>query len=904
LQVESGTISFQANTKKTGETRRLLFQADASNLKGRRGDQVLVWQFPLKLGGTMRQQGSELALEDFDCQTDFLRMAGNATLESGAFAIKGDLSKLTARLGQFVNLNGVDLAGTIDGNLGWQAAEGVSLAANTAMPIQLGGQFRMDRPVIRFPDLPVWQPVQLLIQFSAAGLAQLDPQTSQTRFEVQTGGAKINIGDENATVVLAGPVKSWIDPISFQCEVNGSISGWLAHLRNFVDLGDLRSDGTIAVKGLTTLKDGHLQFTDLQYLAEQFVFHGYGMKINDPKVNGTIDAGYDLARSEIQLRDVTLISSGLAARGQDFRLTWREAFYADGGIGFRGDIHRLAEWFQASPRAESIHWFGSTEGLLQFTSQEHGVAGHISATLLELTAAQQQLVEDPQYASANRREWVELYRDPKVQVDTQLVIANDFSRILMQNGTIKSSSLSVEASGTIADVTGKLLADIRGRWTPAWGKMQKLMLAYSGNVFHLSGSGTKPFSFRGPLLNDPDEETDPSVPKPWIQNDLEGSIAFAWDEGSFLEVPIGASELNVDVKNSVGYIEARGIPFSGGTIHLAPSIDMRGEQPLIVMKPTRVIDNVALSRDTARKWLKYVAPLAADATSAEGNLTLDVNAVNMPLMHPLSVEANGTILLEDVIIGAGPLTDQLLGTAQQIRSLLKPDASDRDLKTWLHLSRQTIPFVVKDQTIYHENVTLAVKDITIVTSGAVGFDQSLRMMAEIPIADEWIEGKPYLSGLRGQKLRIPIGGTVTKPVLDHRAIQGLSSELARGAARGLINQAVSDHLTPKANELQNKLQERVSGELDRLQDRVGEKVGGVFGPLGNFGAALPNVTAPQNGGESLTEPTRSSGLLEGNNASGTGASPSANTSLTPKEMGKQLEDDLKKGFHDLLKPKR
>lgn len=900
LEVESGIISFHANTKSEGDTRRLVFHADAANLKGRRGGQMLVWQQAMKLGGTIRQLGRDLSLESLDFQSDFLRLAGSATLESGSFVMKGDLSKLAQRVGQFIDLSQIELAGMIDGNLGWQAAEGVSLTAHRPLPLQLGGQFHLDQPIIKFSELPVWRPEQLLIRFSGAGIAQMDSQTSETMIEIQTGGAQIDIGQENATALLAAPLRSFGSPVSLNCELNGRISHWLAHLRNFVDIGELQSDGIAAIKGLVTFKEGQVQFTQLQYEAEQFAIDGYGMKIRDPKVNGTVDGYYDPAKYEIRLRDMTLISSSIAARGQELRFAFANEFYADGGIGFRGDVNRIAEWFELSTEPESIHWFGSAEGTFQFVSQDQGVASRVSVTLADLVAAHQQSHTDPTTGIVERPKWVELYRDPRVQVDSELLIANDFNAIMLQNGTIKSSTVSLEASGTVADLTGTLLANIQGRWTPAWDKVQTLVAVYTGNLVQLSGSGTKPFSLRGPLLNDAEAAGQEIAQASWIPSDLEGSIAMGWDQGSFLEVPIGASEINLDVKNSVGYIGTKGIPFSGGTIQLAPYVDMRGRKPFVSMKPTRVIDGVSLSRDTARKWLKYVAPLAADATSAQGNLTLDVEAMQMPLFSPLDIEANGTMQLADVVIGAGPLAEQLLGTVQQVRSLLKPDARERDLTTWLLLSQQSIPFVVKDQSVFHENVTIMIKDIPVTTSGVVGFDQSLKMVAEIPIADEWISGKPYLNGLRGQKLRIPITGTVSKPVLDHRAIQGLSSELARGAASNVLNQALTDHLTPKANELQEKLSGKVSGELNRFQDRLGEKVG-ALGALGNLGAANPN--APQGNRNDPSVVTGTTNPVEAGNSAGGNSAPQ-DSALTPKEIGKQLEDDLKKGFNDLFKPKR
>ncbi len=875
VNIESGTISFQANTRNEADARKLVFNADASNLKGTRGGQPIVWQSPLHIAGAIVERNSELALENLDCQADFLRVAGSGTLESGSFALRGDLSRMVERVGQFVDLSGFDFEGIINGELGWQAAEGASLTSTNPLPIQMGGQFEIKQPTIGLPDLPVWKPSQLLVKFSGAGTATLDPQTSARTITLDTGGARIDIGDENATALLTAP---WAVPsteIQANVELAGSVANWLAHIRNFVDIGTLQADGLASVKGAVRIDSNQMQFHNVEYIVDNLAFDGYGMKIRDPRVNGTAQGAASLNGSQVMLSDVTLIGRAIAARGQNVRFAFGDTMQMDGGIGFRGDVNQLAAWFELSTKPDSIYWFGSAEGTVQFASAAEGTAGQVSAVITDLIAAQQQV--PPNAPAGTNPQWTELYRDPQVQLTSQLVLADDFNAIQFKQASLRSSAVNIDTNGTLSDLSQTMIANLQGQWTPSWDRVRSLLAAYTGNAIRLSGKGTKPFAIRGPLL----AATVPAGPNtPWISPELEGSLTMGWDQGSFLEVPIGASEISVDLKDSIGRVATRGITFSGGTLQIAPLVDMRTQNPVVAMQPTRVIDNVALTEDTARQWLKYVAPLVADATSAQGNVTVDLESLQMPMLDPVSIEARGRIQVANVVVGAGPLADQLISTAQQIRSMLKPNASEKDLKTWLQLSQQTIPFTIKDQVVYHENVTIQTKEVTIITSGAVGFDQRLQMVAEIPIADDWIDGQPYLAGLKGQRLRIPIGGTVSKPELDRRAIQMLTTDLAKNAASGAINQVISDKLAPKATELQNQLNEKVTGELGRFQDRLGEKLGGQIPGLG--GLVNPNTTP--------------------------NTTPNANPNSTPNGaaqplggLGNSLEEGLKKGLGDLFK---
>ena len=88
LQIESGTIKFQANSQHVNGTTRMVMNMDAANLKARRGGQNIIWQTPLRLVGTIVQSPGGLAIDDLLCESDFLTVAGSGTFESGAFRVK------------------------------------------------------------------------------------------------------------------------------------------------------------------------------------------------------------------------------------------------------------------------------------------------------------------------------------------------------------------------------------------------------------------------------------------------------------------------------------------------------------------------------------------------------------------------------------------------------------------------------------------------------------------------------------------------------------------------------------------------------------------------------------------------------------------------------------------------
>ena len=137
------------------------------------------------------------------------------------------------------------------------------------------------------------------------------------------------------------------------------------------------------------------------------------------------------------------------------------------------------------------------------------------------------------------------------------------------------------------------------------------------------------------------------------------------------------------------------------------------------------------------------------------------------------------------------------------------------------MSNQDIPIAFQNGRVYHDGLTLAYKDIRLRTKGSVGMDQTISLVAEIPIQDDWIEGERWLQGLKGQSISLPVSGTVTQPKIDKRAIQQISQQLIRQNAGNAINQAIEDKLGGSPQRVVN---DRLNSEVNRLRDKVNNQL--------------------------------------------------------------------------------
>ena len=155
-------------------------------------------------------------------------------------------------MGQFADLSGIQLAGKIDGTFGWQTAPSATPAVANK-PIQIGGTFLITDPVIKFPELPVWQQKELSVKLSAAGQSNSDQNIQ--RLQLDQGGIQVNIGTEQAIATLETPLQdAFVDPWPMNCHITGNLGGWVRHIQNFVDLGDIGAAGSLDLTCNATLQ--------------------------------------------------------------------------------------------------------------------------------------------------------------------------------------------------------------------------------------------------------------------------------------------------------------------------------------------------------------------------------------------------------------------------------------------------------------------------------------------------------------------------------------------------------------------------------------------------------------------------------------------------------------------------
>lgn len=259
------------------------------------------------------------------------------------------------------------------------------------------------------------------------------------------------------------------------------------------------------------------------------------------------------------------------------------------------------------------------------------------------------------------------------------------------------------------------------------------------------------------------------------------------------------------------------IPVAEGHVRAQPVVRFDRTPSLLTIGEGRVVDQVRASPELCATWMKYVGPMLADAAVVDGRFSLDLTGATVPLNALRAGDVAGTLQIHGVDVRPGPLALRYTDVVQQVKSLIqgKPLSTASADKVWIKLAEQSVRFRVIEGRVHHQQLAMQVGEYTIRTQGSVGFDETIDLVAEIPIEDDWIAGKKYLAGLKGQSIRIPVRGYVNRPQLDSQAIAELGRMIAASTAGSLLN----DKLGGAEDKLQKALEDKLGKGLERLLPR-------------------------------------------------------------------------------------
>lgn len=747
------------------------------------------WSWERPLAAEMRLVSTELGIEceRLKVDSDVLQAEGRGNLGAATLRARANLDELSEHLTAILDEQQPRISGelTLDATISRNDREQVHLDAKALVDhLHLGPQ---NAPLLAEPSL-------------AATMSVIGSGPTETPWSrLETAKLQLTAERDRLEVELREPA-AWTgseSPLPLRGTLQGNLTRWARRLQPVLgsQLLGLQGEGTAEVTA--------------DWSPEQTVIHQATVDARPLKWS-TADWQLDAERLQLRTRGTWNATSAewttpeTVVDGSFGRVVWKDGRYAAqapgplplaGDVEFDLDVGKISQWRTG---AVETHVLGKTQGVARLQPTAEAFTFSVDSQWQNLMYVGLEAIGPaPVPGAPIPAKWVTRWKEPQVQIQTQGRYYPD-GQWTLRNARISSDGLTVNANLQIQpDPAGAVQFDTRGQLDYDWGRISQRLDPEWTQKVSLTGAGSKPFAVQGRWQT---ASLDPTRPQQAVAgNELRGQASLGWQSARVLGLTIGPADLTGSFTGNSGSLQPLDLQVAEGRVRLAPQFRFSPGPMLVQLPAGQVIDRVRLSPELCRDSLKYLTPMLADATEIDGRFSLDLTEAAWPLDNISAGSAAGRLQVHGAQLRPGGLTTSLMSTVEQVRAIVQRRNPRAELaqRLILEMPEQVVQFRQANQRVSHDRLILRSPDVEIRTSGSVGFDESLDLVAAIPIREDWISDERIRQTLGGQTLQIPIRGTLSRPQVDANVL----GDLARRVATGAVERVINDRLQNQLNRL-------------------------------------------------------------------------------------------------------
>ncbi len=729
------------------------------------------WQQPLAVEFQAHDGPSGPVVDKINCDSSFLHVEGSGTLDQLTAGATFDLNRLATELAQFVDLRGCQLAGTGQLQLIWQRDQGghvQSQADVTARDFALAT-----------PNRRPWQEASVALHVEGAGT-----MTGGTLAHVDALSARFEAGDERLSVQLVGPLDN---PLSAAWPVQIGWQGELASLLPRVEVWtgtalagwDAAGSGNLAAMAQVSA-DG-LDMQQCTLTIQRLHLWGHGLYLDEPQAELSAAATWQRATDKVEVPLATLKGTTLIARLNNFALSLTEKSgpQASGNATLQGDLATLAHWLQdplVPPAQNRRPAFQPDRTCAAARSQPCRAQCHDrrSASRGGARAGRAQMAALLRPAAAAQA--ASTWQEPRLTLAARIDYDPAHDELQITQGELLGKNLQAQVNGKIAALASQPNFDLTGQVVCDWEQLAPVWRPYVGDSVKIVGNEPWPFTLRGPW-------TSGATPALAGAGRMTGQATVRWLSASAYGFDVSSGSIDARLADGTLTFQPVDVAVAGGQLLLAPVLRLSALPAEIDLPAGPLLSNVQLSEQVCAHALKFIAPVFAEVTRTEGQFSVTLQGGRLPLADATAGDVAGQMLVQSAQMRPGPILQTLAGFAQQVEGILQgkvPFANQAKAVSLVKIENQTVDFRLVDRRVYHRGLQFVVGGVTITTRGSVGLDETIAVLAEIPMPAGLLAKQANPADPEKQTLKIPITGTLKNYKIDPRAIEQLPLLLIKG----------------------------------------------------------------------------------------------------------------------------
>ena len=744
MQINSGQVQWMLSSKPNPQGPVWHGQLDAANLTAVRQGKQLAWERPVSVVLDAHQTAQGPVVDGLKCESDFLKLHANGTPENLTASASFNLKQLADQLGQFVDFGGVQLAGEGWGSFNWKRTEQRQFTAD--------GEVQIQKFQLATPNQQPWNEESLLLFCTAKGRTDFGADT-----QLDSAALNVKAGADKLDVQLTQPVtdlrNGGVWPVSVQMQ--GQLQNWPARLGAWLPTKDWQMAGGYKLDVLGTGSKDGLELRTCTLAVAPLTLLSPSLILNEPRLDAALVGSWSQRQRRLQLEPANLACATFAVQANNVvvAVPVQGPVEMAGTLKYSGLLERLRQCFADPKKASTWQLTGQLSGAAQVTQSGGKIHGETAADVANLTVVD---------SSGGK------FQEPRIHLTALGGYDHQTGTIQLEKCELTSSVLSAGVAGQVASADGRQTAELGGQIGYDLDRLAGMLRPYIGPGVRIVGRGASPAWYRGPFSLAAGQ----------------ANAGLKWDRANVYGFQVGPGELKAAMSKGVVQVEPMDLAVSQGRMHLAPSVRLTPEPIELTMPAGPLAQKIQIDPIMCGWFLKYIAPVLAEVTSAQGTFSIELDGCRIPLSDPAKGDLAGRFIVHSVEIGPGPLIRELaVFMGRETPARLRQEA--------------VVPFRMVQGRVYHKDLELLFPDFTIRTYGSVGFDQTLAVMTEMPVPPKWLENNPAAPALRNQTIRVPLAGTLSKPELDKKVMGDLTEQFLRRAAVNLLEDGLNQLFRPK-----------------------------------------------------------------------------------------------------------
>jgi translocation and assembly module TamB len=785
-QLTGGRVQFSLSNRTEGEQPITAGVFEISQLTAVDRGRTLAWQQPLRVSLQTRETPQGPRVDRLEVVSEFLQAEASGPWDKLNGTARYDLARLTAELRKFFDMAGVELSGQGKGVFNWQRLGDGHFNAYAEMDL---ANFSFTAPGVR-----PWTEAAAKVTCSASGEFDLLGARSEQRQarlkSVYSAMAKIVAGGDQLQLQLKKAVfnPSLSTPWPVTLTLHGDLAHWQSRLRTVVPLTGWEVAGAGQMTASGNVSAEVVEIASLRATAAPLRARSASLLIDEPQAEMTLVGQLDRLQGQLRVASASFVSTSAQMAAEDVSASWPVEAAAmhvsslSGAVAVRADIGRVHGWLLPSP-GERYGYAGNMTANIRFQQQAGATAGDAAFEITNLQVLETAPV-GARIAAGSPQRWA-IWSENRLGATLAAAYDRTSDTVRLTRCDLTSDAININATGQLSALGGARQIDVAGQMDYDLERLTLLLRPYLGANISLSGRGPHSFAIRGPLGAPSAVTAATPVRLASVSKELTGEASFGWNAASFYGLSAGAGALRGRLNNGVLKLDPLDIPMSEGRLTLSPEARLADDPPLLVLPKGPLVKNVRVTPEISAAALKFVHPFLAGATSVVGRFSVELEGAGVLIFDAKKSQTAGRLKIESVEVTPGPLITQvlpLLAIASPRQVPLSPD----------------VDFWVQNERVYHRGAGVVIGKTRVSTSGSIGFDESLELIAEVPIPEAWLGRNAIGSALRNQTLKIPIAGTLSKPQIDRRELDRLRTQFIGQAAGNVLEGALDRIFQPPA----------------------------------------------------------------------------------------------------------